>query len=33
MSEAARKRAEEFTWQRYHLHLVEILEKVLGNKK
>jgi glycosyltransferase involved in cell wall biosynthesis len=31
MAVAARKRAEEFTWQRYHTHLVEILETVLRN--
>lgn len=33
MGEAARKRAEEFTWQRYHTHLVEMLETVLGNQQ
>lgn len=33
MGEAARKRAEEFTWQRYHTGLVEILDRVLGNQQ
>jgi starch synthase len=31
MAVAARKRAEEFTWQRFHTHLVKILETVLLN--
>jgi glycosyltransferase involved in cell wall biosynthesis len=31
MAVASRKRAEEFTWQRYHMDLVEILETVLRN--